>query len=134
MNIGILLNASSPIPLHSFFAIAAIIFGAVQLTKQKGTRAHRAFGYLWVTSMVIVCCSSFFIKTLQFDFLFGFSPIHFLSIWTLISLYLMIYHARKKQIPQHKTWSRNTYFLSLVVAGFFTFYPGRIMYRVFMGA
>ncbi|ALO43822.1 DUF2306 domain-containing protein [Pseudoalteromonas phenolica] len=133
MNIGILLNASHPIPLHSFFAIAAIIFGAIQFASKKGTLTHRTFGYLWITSMVVVCLSSFFIKTLQFDLLFGFSPIHFLSIWTLISLYLMIYHARKKQIPQHKTWSRNTYFLSLVIAGFFTFYPGRIMYKVFVG-
>ena len=133
MNINILLSATTPIPLHAFSAITAIILGAIQLTRQKGTPSHRILGYLWVVAMIIVCLSSFFIHTLPVQFLLGWSPIHLLSIWTLISIWWMLYHARKKQIIKHKRWATRTYFLSLIITGFFTFYPGRIMYQVFFG-
>ena len=132
MNWNILLNSARPIPLHAFAAFASIALGGVQLALKKGTKSHRFLGLFWVLLMGIVSVSSFFIHEL--NVFWGYSPIHFLSIWTLISLYFVVYHARKGNIRKHKRWTQRLYVLALIVTGFFTFYPGRIMYQVFFGA
>ena len=74
MNINILLSATTPIPLHAFSAITAIILGAIQLTRQKGTPSHRILGYLWVVAMIIVCLSSFLFIHYLFNFYLGGAP------------------------------------------------------------
>jgi uncharacterized membrane protein len=66
--------------------------------------------------------------------LFGpWSPIHILSIVTLITVPLAVVHARRHNVAHHR-WSMICIFLgALVVAGIFTFVPGRIMYAVAFG-
>ena len=62
-----------------------------------------------------------------------FSPIHLLSIWTLFSLVMAVYHARNANIRQHKIWMALLYILVLLVTGVFTLWPGRVMYGVLFG-
>ena len=51
---------------------------------QKGTALHIVVGRIWVALMTLVAMSSFFIYELK---IWGnYSPIHFLSAWTLLSL------------------------------------------------
>jgi uncharacterized membrane protein len=63
----------------------------------------------------------------------GFSPIHLLSIWTLFSLVMAVYHARQGNIRQHKIWMVLLYILALLVTGVFTLWPGRVMHGVLFG-
>ena len=89
-------TASAPIPLHAAAALAAIVLGGVQFCLPKGTKHHKYLGYCWVALMALVSISSFFIHETR---LFGlFSPIHGLSLFTLITLWLAIYAARKGRI------------------------------------
>ena len=107
-----------PVPSNALAAIAAVVFGAAQLAPAKGTARHRTLGWSWVGLISYVAASSFFISLLR---LWGpFSLIHLLSIWTLFSLVMAVYHARHGNIRQHKIWMVRLCILALLVTGVFT--------------
>lgn len=62
-----------------------------------------------------------------------FSPIHLLSILTLIGLPRMVMSARAGNVTTHRRVVLLLFFGALVAAGIFAFMPGRIMYRVVAG-
>ena len=127
-----LIQQAPPIPSHALAALAAVILGGRQLATHKGTRRHRALGWIWVGLMAYVAGSSFLISELR---LWGaFSPIHLLSAWTLFSLVMAVHHARRGNIGQHKIWMVLLYVLALLVTGLFTLWPGRVMNQVLLGA
>ena len=127
----LLLSQIRPIPSHALAALAAVILGSAQLAASNGSARHRALGWTWVGPMVYVAVSSFFISELK---LWGaFSPIHLLSIWTMFSLLMAFYHARRGNIRQHKIWMALLYLLALLVTGAFTLLPGRVMHGVLFG-
>jgi uncharacterized membrane protein len=133
MNFALLSEASPMIFLHLMFALLAIIAGAIQLICKKGTTLHKALGYVWVMAMVVICLSSFGIRTIMPDgFFYGFSPIHLLSIWVLFQLARGVYFARKYEIAHHRKCMVYTYIGGLLIAGAFTLMPGRFLYKVFV--
>lgn len=112
-------------------AFAALALGAAQFLLPKGTALHRGLGYAWILSMAYVALSSFAIYELR---LIGpFSPIHGLSVLTLVSLVQAIRAARQGNIAQHQRIMRSLYFLALIVTGLFTLLPGRAMHTVVFG-
>ena len=127
-----LLHASLAVQVHAFAAMAAFVLGAVQLTAPKGTIPHRLIGWTWVALMFVVSISAFFIHEIR---LWGaWSPIHLLAIFTLVMLPLAVRHARRHAVEQHR-WAMISIFLgALVIAGLFTFMPGRIMHAVVFGS
>jgi uncharacterized membrane protein len=127
----ILLQQAWPIPHHALAAFAAIFVRGAQLVMRKGGNIHRVMGYIWVTLMVGVALSSFFIHELRM--LGPFSVIHVLSIWTLLSVYLAVRTARERRINAHRRWMQNLYVLALLLTGAFTLLPGRTMYLVLFG-
>ena len=62
-----------------------------------------------------------------------FSPIHFLSIFTLVMLPLAVLHAHRHRVTDHRKAMIGLFTGALVIAGIFTFWPGRIMYEVLFG-
>ena len=127
----LLLSQVMPIPSHALAAMAAVVLGGAQLASAKGTARHRALGWAWVGLMTYVAISSFFISELKLRG--AFSAIHLLSIWTLFSLVMAVYHARQGNIRQHKIWMMLLYILALLVTGVFTLWPGRVMHGVLFG-
>jgi uncharacterized membrane protein len=131
MSLAPLLNAEPVIQIHAFAAIAAFGLGIVQLTAPKGTLRHRAIGWIWVVLLAMVALSSFFIHEIK---LIGpFSPIHLLSIFTLVMLPLALAHARRHEVQRHRKAMTSIFIGALVIAGAFTFLPGRIMHAVVFG-
>lgn len=131
MNIATLSQAGPLIVTHLIFALLAIVVGAIQFICKKGTGRHRALGYVWVIAMIVICLSSFGIKSIMPNGIFlGFSPIHLLSIWVLFQLARGIYFARKNEIVRHRKCMVYTYVGGLLVAGAFTIMPGRFLYKV----
>jgi uncharacterized membrane protein len=126
-----LLSASPAIQLHAFAALAAFALGIVQFAAPKGTLPHRTVGWIWVGLMLVVSITSFWIHELR---IWGpWSPIHLLSIATLATLPIAVWHARRHAV-QHHRWSMISIFIgALVVAGLFTLLPGRIMHAVAFG-
>jgi uncharacterized membrane protein len=131
MTLGPLLEASPAIQLHAFAAMAAFGLGLVQLATPKGTLPHRTMGFIWVALMVVVAASAFFIHQLR---VWGpFSPIHLLSIAVLILLPVAVWRAHRHDVRHHRNAMLGMFFGALVVAGVFTFLPGRIMHAVAFG-
>ena len=128
----LLFSQARPIPSHAVMAMMAVILGGIQLASVKGTRRHRVLGWSWVGLMAYVACSSFLISEIR---LWGaFSPIHLLSAWTLFSLAMAIYFARKGNIVRHKIWMQLLYVLALLVTGLLTLWPERVMHGVLFDA
>lgn len=127
----LLFSETHPIPLHAIAAILAIILGGVQLYMNKGSVTHKLLGYIWVGLMLIVSVSSFFIHEIKLWNIY--SPIHLLSAWTIFSLGLAIYYVRISNIKRHKQVMIMIYGFALVLTGFFTFMPGRVMHQIVFG-
>ncbi len=129
MDFSPILTASPAVQIHVVCAILAFLLGGVVLFRRKGDRLHRIGGRLWVALMLIVCISSLFIHMIR---MFGaWSPIHLLSIGTLAALAWGVWVARARRIPAHRRVMQVTYVGALIIAGIFTFMPGRKMFEVF---
>ena len=131
MTLQPLLSASPAIQMHAFAAAAAFGLGLVQLTRRKGDFPHRTVGYIWVGLMLLIAGSSFWIH--QMNQWHGFSVIHLLSIWVLFITPFAVMMARRGNISAHRRGMIGLYAGALLVAGFFTFMPGRIMHAVLFG-
>ena len=131
MSLQPLLNAAPAIQVHAFAAMAAFALGIVQLSAPKGTLPHRTLGYVWVALMVVVAGTSFWIHDIR---MWGpWSAIHLLSIFTLVTLPLAVLHARRHRVIAHRNAMISMFAGALLIAGLFTFLPGRIMHAVAFG-
>jgi uncharacterized membrane protein len=131
MSLAPLLDAAPAIQLHAFAAMTAFALGIVQLSAPKGTLPHRTIGWIWVTLMALVSLSSFWIHQLR---LWGpWSPIHLISIFTLVTLPLAVWAAHRHAVERHRRTMTGVFFGALVIAGLFTLVPGRIMHKVVFG-
>ena len=131
MSLQPLLNASPEIQVHAFAAMAAFVLGLVQFAAPKGTLPHRTLGWIWVLLMLGVSISSFWIHTIR---LWGpWSPIHLISIFTLVMLVAGVTAARHHIVARHRRTMIWTFCGALVIAGIFTLMPGRIMHQVVFG-
>ena len=124
----LMFNETHPIPIHAIMAMIAIILGGIQLSMKKGGAIHKLLGRIWVALMLIVAITSFFIHETK---MWGdYSPIHLLSLWTIFILGIGVYYARVGNIKRHKETMIALYFFALIVAGFFTLMPGRVMHQI----
>jgi uncharacterized membrane protein len=131
MSFAPLLDAAPAIPLHAFAAMAAFVLGLVQFAAPKGTLPHRTIGWIWVLLMVAVAASSFWIH--QIRLVGPWSPIHLLSIFTLIVLPIAVWKAHTHRVVDHRRIMIFIFAGALVIAGLFTLLPGRIMHQVLFG-
>ena len=131
MSLAPLLNASPVIQIHAFAAMSAFVLGLVQFAAPKGTLPHRTIGWIWVALMAAIAISSFWIHSIRM--IGPFSPIHALSIFTLIMLPLAVMHAHKHRVMPHRKAMISIFVGALVIAGAFTFLPGRVMHAVALG-
>ena len=131
MSLTPLLATAPEIRLHAVAAIAAFLLGLFQFVSVKGATAHRVIGWLWVALMTAVALSSLFVNT---TCTFGpFSWIHLLTLLTLVSLPFGVLAARRHQVSRHATIMISLFAGALLIAGGFTFVPGRIMHDVAFG-
>lgn len=133
MSLTPLLAAGPVIAIHALCAIVAFFLGALVLWRRKGTALHKTLGRIWVVLMLVVATSALFISEIR---LIGpFSPIHLLAILTYggigRGLWAIIV---KRDVAVHRASMQAVYLGSLVLAGAFTFLPGRRMHDVLFGA
>jgi len=131
MSLAPLLDAAPQIPVHAFAAMAAFVLGAVQLAAPKGTLPHRTLGWIWVALMAVVAISAFWIHQLRI--VGPFSPIHLLSIYVPVMLVVGVLAARRHNVQRHRRTMIGLFAGALVIAGLFTFMPGRVMHAVVFG-
>ena len=125
------MSFSPLIAVHMTAAISATVIGPfaiwARLGMTKSPKLHRAFGYAWVTMMLVTVVSAIFIRSgLEFN-VYGFSPIHLLIPVTFLSLFGAFRFLMQGNIVGHRTTMIRLYVGACLVAGFFTLVPGRFL-------
>ncbi len=136
MNLEILAKLPPVILLHLFAALAAFVLGGFQLLAPKGTVPHKLLGWIWFSLMLLVAGSAIFIRNFEgtsMPTLFGFSPIHLFVVLTLVSVPQAIIAIKRGNVKAHASAVRGLYLGGMLIAGAFTFLPGRTMYQIFFG-
>lgn len=126
----LLAAAPAVIRLHVAAAFTAFAVGCVLLAGVKGTALHKALGWTWVAAMMATAVGSFFIRVIHPG---HWSFIHFLSGWVAIAVPMGVVAIRRKNVRLHRRLMTGQFIGGLVIAGAFTFTPGRLMWNVFFG-
>lgn len=125
------MEMSPLIAVHATSATLALVTGPVAIWARKGAtkraRLHRAFGYAWVTLMLVTALSAVFIRGGEIPNLHGFSPIHLLIPLVLGLLYLSFRYLAQGKIEAHRKTMVRLYVGACLVAGAFTLLPGRLI-------
>lgn len=130
IDLGRLLDAPRMVHVHLTAALTAFLIGGILLIGVKGTTRHRVLGYTWVVAMTITALSSFILYGVTTT---PFSWIHALSAWTLIAMPMGLAAARRRNIKAHARQMTGAFVGGMLVAGLFTFLPGRLMWSIFFG-
>ena len=125
------------IAIHLTAALGALATGPVALWARKGRlqrpKLHRAFGYAWVTLMLITAVSALFIRDFRLPNLGGYTPIHLLIPLTLVSLVGAFASLARGNIVAHRKTMQTLYVSACLVAGGFTLLPGRYLGQLIWG-
>ncbi len=106
--------------IHLSFATFALLLGPVVLLRRRRDRRHRLLGRCWAATMLVTCVSSFGLRQGP-----GFSWLHGLSLFTLLTVTLGVLAARRRATAVHRRHMIGSY-LGLVTAfGFAALVPGR---------
>ena len=119
---------TSVIISHAMVAAVAVILGGILLRGGKGTRFHRIGGWIWVLCMATVAGISFAIHRPA-----GYSWIHGLSVFTLLTLATGVAAARAHKVSAHRKNMVSLYIGALAITGLFTLVPGRLIGNALWG-
>ena len=123
-----LLAAPIMVQIHVTAALATFFIGLILLCAPKGFRLHKTLGWAWVSTMTVTAGSSFFLTGLMGS---SYSPIHALSAWTMLGLPFGIAAVRRRKIAQHRKTMTGMFVGGMLIAGLFSFLPGRLMWSLF---
>jgi uncharacterized membrane protein len=109
---------------HLVTIMVALVLTPVMLLRRRGDRLHRRLGWLWCAAMAFTAAASFGIADINQG---RFSPIHLLSAFTLLQVPVIAWSARAHKVARHRAAVRAMVAGALIIAGFFTFPPGRLL-------
>ena len=125
------MNLTPVIAIHLSAALAATVVGPLALWARRGRtqhpRLHRAFGYAWVTLMLVTALSALFIRSWNLPNLHGYTLIHLLIPTVLVALFGAFWYLAHQDIAGHRRVMRITYVAGCIVAGGFTLLPSRYL-------
>ncbi len=112
--------------IHLVTVIPAIPLGLYVLLARKGTPGHKAMGRVWLALMAVTALSTLFIRQVNAGSL---SLIHLFVPLTLVGIWQVIASARSGRLADHRRHVVSMYIGALLVAGFTSFIPGRLMWH-----
>lgn len=115
---------------HLLTIIAALVLTPVLLLQKRGTALHRQLGWASAAAMFSTAVISMFVHESGPG---RFSPIHLLSVLTIMGVPLTIMAAHRHKVAAHRVGIRFAVAGALLVAGCFTFPFGRLMGRWLFG-
>jgi len=127
-HLGLMLKAPWIVQLHVAAAFSALVIGTALLLGVKGRTFHKAAGWTWVICMMTVAIGSFWIRTTG-----HLSFIHLLSGGVAITVPLAVVAAKRGNLRSHRAGMTRNFLGGLIIAGAFTFVPGRLMWMIFLG-
>ncbi len=110
--------------LHLAVVAAALALSPVMLLRRRGDRLHRVLGWFWVGLLMTGAIVSFDIRGLMHGHL---SPIHAISAFVIIQTPMIVWFARRHNVRGHSIAVRSTIAGALLIAGYFTLLPSRML-------
>ncbi|WP_296382028.1 DUF2306 domain-containing protein [Winogradskyella sp.] len=121
--------------LHLYTVVPCVFIGGFLLIIKKGTLIHKRLGRIYMVLMLFTAIVTLFMPAAvggrvlnHFGWIHLFSA---LTFWTVPTAYIAI---KKGNIKAHKRKMILLYFGAIVIAGAFTFTPGRYLHDVFFGS
>ena len=115
------------VALHLAAALLALVAGGLVMARRKGTPLHRMLGWSFVATMALAALSSAFIRASHLPGIAGFTPIHALTVLTLVGLPRAIWQIRRGNVVGHRRTMKGLFIGGCIVAGVFTLLPGRFL-------
>ena len=116
---------------HLVTITVALSLTPALLWQRRGSRRHRQLGWIWASAMFATALLSLFIRREGAPG--GWSPIHILSIITLIGVPQAVWRARTHQVEKHRKGLVTMVTGALILAGLFTFPFHRLLGRWLLG-
>lgn len=115
--------------LHLATIVPAFLIGTFLLVKRKGSPLHRAMGKAYMVLMLFSAFVTLFMSAEIGPQLFGhFGFIHLFSVLVLVTVPSAYLAARRHDIKRHRRNMVGLYVGGLLIAGSFTFMPGRLLH------
>lgn len=118
--------------LHLATVVPCFVIGTALLLIKKGTRVHKNFGRIYMVLMLITASITLFMPAqVGPRFLNHFGWIHFFSFLTIYTVPTAYFAIKRGDVKSHKRKMVLLYFGAIVIAGGFTFFPGRYLHNLF---
>jgi len=123
--------------LHLITVVPAFLIGTLLIfSKRKGSlthKTHKLLGKIYLVLLLITALISLFMPAALGPTLLGrFGWIHLLSVVTLITVFTAYFNARNGNIKTHRNQMVGLYFGGIILAGSFSFLPGRMLHSWFV--
>jgi uncharacterized membrane protein len=115
---------------HLVTIVAALGLTPWLLLQKRGTRLHRRLGWTWAAAMMATAVASLFVRGMNYG---GWSPIHILSVVTIVGVPAAVWRARLHDVSGHRQSMRILITGALILAGVFTFPFDRTLGRWLFG-
>ena len=131
--LGLLAEASMAIKIHLITLGIAALMALILISGVKGTRLHRALGFVFAGAMLTTGIVTLTIPPPPGPNLLGFGPLHLFSLTALIGVPVSLWAARNHKAMLHARLMVGLTFGGLGIAGLGAFTPGRLVWRLFFG-
>ncbi len=119
---------------HLWTVVPAFFIGTALMFITKGTKLHKQLGELYMILMLITAIISLMMSARVGPTLFNhIGYIHFFSFLTLYLIPGAYYDIKNGAIKSHQRKMIGLYVGGLIIAGGFTFFPGRYLHQIFFG-
>lgn len=115
--------------LHIAIILPAFVFGTILMFMRKGLPLHKMLGSNYLALMLATGIITLFMSAkVGPTFLGHFGFIHLISLYTLYIVPSAYIAARRGNIKTHKMHMIGLYVGGILIAGIFTFVPGRMLH------
>ena len=117
---------------HLATVVPCFIIGTMLLLIRKGTKIHVNFGRIYMVLMLITASITLLMPAQVGPRIFNhFGWIHSFSFLTIYSVPTAYWAIKRGDVKTHKRKMIILYFGAIIIAGGFTFVPGRYLHELF---
>lgn len=120
--------------IHLATVVPCVFIGAALFIMKKGTPIHKMSGRVYMILMLITATVTLFMPAkVGGTILNHFGFIHLFSLLTFQSIPRSYFAIKKGNVKAHRNSMIGLYVGAILIAGAFTFTPGRYLHTLFFG-
>ncbi len=132
MTLDPIFAAPAVVQFHLATVVPAFFIGTwLIFFSTKGSRPHRAAGFVYLGLMTATAVAAIFIHATDLPNFLGFTPIHLFVPLTFFGVSSALINVRRGNIAGHRIAMLGLYIGAILIAGTLAFLPGRVLHAVF---